>query len=204
MSTSTTTSRLDSDTVLDAGLALIRRHGVSGLTMRALADELGVALSGAYHHVSGKSVLLARATEAVLASIPLPDDGPPTAPWADRLRALALSFRAVLAEHPGLAPYVSRHLADLPAGSRAMRAAAALVQEAGLDDADARRAAGSIGTLVVGSLGADDVAAPSRSGAGRPPANDQRYRRPLGDDDFAFGLDLIIAGIQVRARSLGW
>lgn len=48
--------------------------GLDGLTLRAVADRLGVSIAALYHHVSGKDELLRLAAEHSAARLPLPRD----------------------------------------------------------------------------------------------------------------------------------
>ena len=48
--------------------------GLDGLTLRAVADRLGVSIAALYHHVSGKDELMRLAAEYSAAKVPLPRD----------------------------------------------------------------------------------------------------------------------------------
>ena len=49
---------LTRDEIGEAALRLTRREGLTSLTMRSLADELGVAASALYRHLSGRDDLI--------------------------------------------------------------------------------------------------------------------------------------------------
>lgn len=51
-------SSLTREEVLDAAAALVKRHGPQALTMRALAAELGTAVTSIYWHVGNRESLL--------------------------------------------------------------------------------------------------------------------------------------------------
>lgn len=53
--------------ILAAGLARIRADGVAGLSLRQLADELGVSTPALYHHFRNKHALLMGMGEAAMA-----------------------------------------------------------------------------------------------------------------------------------------
>ena len=63
---------LSEPAILDATLALIRRNGAAALTMRQLADELGVSTMAAYYYVESKDALLRRVGDYVYASVEVP------------------------------------------------------------------------------------------------------------------------------------
>ena len=48
--------------------------GLEGLTLRAVADHLGVTIAALYHHVSGKDDLMRAAAEHSAATVPIPQD----------------------------------------------------------------------------------------------------------------------------------
>jgi AcrR family transcriptional regulator len=53
--------------IIAAGLARIRAQGVQGLSLRQLADDLGVSTPALYHHFSSKHALLMGLGEAAMA-----------------------------------------------------------------------------------------------------------------------------------------
>ena len=91
---------LSRESILDAALRLTDRHGLAGLTMRALARELGVEAMTLYHHVPGKDALLDGLVERVITgALPLS-----AGDHEALLREYAESLRAVLLRHPALMP----------------------------------------------------------------------------------------------------
>jgi TetR/AcrR family tetracycline transcriptional repressor len=86
--------------VLDVAGRIVERHGVDALTMRRLADELGVAVTSIYWHVGGRDVVLDGLVDRLLAEMEeLPvGDGTP----AERIASLTRSLRRALLERPHL------------------------------------------------------------------------------------------------------
>lgn len=60
------TTGIDRDQVLDAAMRLIERDGPDGLTMRRLANELGVAPTAIYWHVGKRQDLIAALVDRML------------------------------------------------------------------------------------------------------------------------------------------
>jgi len=87
--------------VVSQALALVSAAGAQSLTMRGLADRLGVVPGALYRHVRGKEQLQDLVLDAVLAEIDMPAD--PSLDWAGQVTALAGRLRAVLEDHPGIA-----------------------------------------------------------------------------------------------------
>ncbi|MCM3921621.1 TetR/AcrR family transcriptional regulator [Frankia sp. AiPs1] len=88
------------DDIVAAALRVGTHRGFAALTMRALAEELGVSAMAAYHHVPSKDALVDLVIDAVLADvvIPPPDHGD----WDVRLRELRRRSAAALAVWPGV------------------------------------------------------------------------------------------------------
>ncbi|MFE3800133.1 TetR/AcrR family transcriptional regulator C-terminal domain-containing protein [Nocardia tengchongensis] len=82
--------------ILDAAIRVADRGGAEAITMRRVAQELGVEAMSLYHHVPNKDAMLDGVVDAVFAAIELP---PPVADWRDALRERAGSARAVLSRH---------------------------------------------------------------------------------------------------------
>ena len=90
--------RLNREAVLAGAVELADRLGsVEDLTIRKLADHLGVKPMSIYHHVPNKDEILDGMVDAVFAEIDLPAaDGE----WRPELRRRAISARAALNRHP--------------------------------------------------------------------------------------------------------
>lgn len=74
--------------------------GLDGLTLRVVADHLGVSIAALYHHVSGKDDLMRAAAEYSATRVPLPEDrGQHWALWL--LEWAGYNRKAFLAQ-PGL------------------------------------------------------------------------------------------------------
>jgi AcrR family transcriptional regulator len=82
--------------VLETAVTLAQREGLESLTMRRLADELGVGAMTLYHYVPNKETLLDGMIEIVFGEIELPVTG---GDWRTELRRRALSTREALNRH---------------------------------------------------------------------------------------------------------
>jgi len=63
-------ARIDRDAIAEAVLEL----GLDGISMKAVADHLGVSVAGLYHHVANRRELLVLAAERSLSRAPTPED----------------------------------------------------------------------------------------------------------------------------------
>jgi AcrR family transcriptional regulator len=88
---------LSRERALAAALVLADKDGIASLSMRKLAQELGVEAMSLYHHVANKDDILGGMVDLVFAEIELPAKGDD---WKPAMRARALSARAALGRHP--------------------------------------------------------------------------------------------------------
>jgi AcrR family transcriptional regulator len=88
---------LTRERVLAAAVALADRGGIGSLSMRKLAQELGVEAMSLYHHVANKDDILDGLVDVVFGEIDLPsgDEG-----WKAAMRRRAISAREALRRHP--------------------------------------------------------------------------------------------------------
>ena len=84
------------DGVVRRALELLNEDGFDGLTMRRLAEKLGIKAASLYNHVKDKDELLALMANAICAEIPDLDH---TRPWREQAERMALQVRTVLMAH---------------------------------------------------------------------------------------------------------
>jgi AcrR family transcriptional regulator len=82
---------------LSTAVALADAEGLGSLSMRKLAQEVGVEAMSLYHHVANKEDILDGMVDLVFAEIELPSDG---TEWKTAMRQRAESARAALTRHP--------------------------------------------------------------------------------------------------------
>jgi len=88
---------LSRDRVLYAAVALADGTGIESLSMRKLAEELGVVPMALYKHVASKEELLDGMIDAVVGEIDPPVSG---TDWKSAVRQRILSARQALLRHP--------------------------------------------------------------------------------------------------------
>lgn len=126
-------SRLTRDIVIAEALALGDAHGFEAVTIRGVADRLGVTPMALYRHVGDKEGLLDGLADALYADLRVPDLADD---WWEGLAGLARSTRTVLLEHPWAVPLFSRPLAG-PHALTLESALAAALRSAGFSAAEA-------------------------------------------------------------------
>jgi len=178
--------------VLAAARELLAERGLESLTMRALAQCLGVAPNALYSHVAGKTALVDELLDDVLAGIqaPAPDLHDP----ADGLHQMMAATYEVLLSHPDLVPhFLARQGARGPHAHHLGEAMTAFLTRTGMPGV---RAAEAVRVLVVYTIGSAAFAARTPLGADDDP--------PLSPGEllasFTSGLRWLLDGIVGPAR----
>jgi AcrR family transcriptional regulator len=83
--------------VLDGALAVADAGGIAALTIRSIAEKLGVKPMSVYHHVANKEEILDCIVDMVFAEIELPVRG---GDWRTEMHRRAISARRALNRHP--------------------------------------------------------------------------------------------------------
>lgn len=87
---------LNKDKILDAAMKLVAETGIKALSMRKLAQTIGVGTMSLYNHIANKDELLDGMLDRVLSEIEAPRD---LVDWRQAMRVRALSARQVFSEH---------------------------------------------------------------------------------------------------------
>jgi TetR/AcrR family transcriptional regulator, tetracycline repressor protein len=201
--------QLSRDVVVSAALMVVESEGGDALTMRRVADEIGVSASSLYGYVANKEELVQLVLEQIMTEIRFP---PADGDWQQILREWAREARSVFRRHPGVAGLT---LGRVPFGPGMLAVAErmlAVLRAAGLPDQVAAFA-GDIGSLYVAAYAHEEdvtpVAAPGEfaAQAGRwlksLPADKFPHTVALADmlvagdsdDRFEWGLDVLIRGL---------
>jgi len=208
---------LSREIIARAALEVVDESGADGLTMRALADRLGVKAASLYNHVTGKDELLDALAELVNAEIDLsplaPDEegaGGGGRDWRDGLAAYARGYRAAFIRHPNTIALLARRRVEAERQLLGYDALLAALGRAGLTPADAAEAAAALDYLVLGSAletftaGFTRPVPEYRPGypalAGALEASAERGGGPGGLDErgFELALRLLLDGLAAR------
>lgn len=108
-------TRLGPGDVVRAGIELLDEKGADGLSIRGIADRLGVRMNTVLWHAKTKARLLELMADAILAEVPV--DGLPEA-WEPRVRELFHRYRRALLAHRDGARIVAGTYAAEPATLR--------------------------------------------------------------------------------------
>jgi AcrR family transcriptional regulator len=196
--------------IVDAAIDLIREEGFVAVSMRRLADRLGVGAMTLYGYVSTKEEVLGAVADRFLSEVALPAGE--ALPWEEQVKEVLRSVRRVLTRHPELADIVARQHTNAIAAYRGAEVTLSALQRAGLSDEDAISAFIALLSFTVGF--AQRQAQPAQrierlAVIGELPPGDfphvarvaELMVAPDSDRRFEDGLDLFIRGIASRAQS---
>lgn len=129
-------------------LALVDRDGLAALSMRKLAAELGVQAASLYSHVATKDDLLHDVANKIIGRVDVSgfDDG-----WRSGLVRWARSYRAALAEHPNMVPFIARGPARRDASLRMADAVHGGLVGAGWPPREATMIGAAVKYIVIGA-----------------------------------------------------
>ncbi|WP_327686142.1 TetR/AcrR family transcriptional regulator [Streptomyces sp. NBC_00467] len=150
--------RLDQARTVETALDLLDEAGLDALTMRRLADAMGVQAGALYRYFATKQELLTAMADRILsdvgaAAVPADEE------WSEQLTGLARALRtALLAHRDGARVFAGTH----STGKHTLHFADAVIgvlREAGVDDADAARALMAVANFTVGHTLEEQAAA---------------------------------------------
>lgn len=208
---------LDRAQIVQAALDLLDEIGLDGLTMRNVAERLGVRATALYRHVRDKDELLVLLADQISGEVEPIGQEPP---WQERLTEFAWRVRRGLLVHRDAARLLA---AVAPAGLRRMdhiEAMLRLLIAAGFSPLVAVRAAYHFNNLVTEFAADEARLASSAAAAGASPADllaeGRRQLRALpadryptlvehadllAEDDvdgrFRLGVELLVRGLEL-------
>ncbi|MBF6210409.1 TetR/AcrR family transcriptional regulator [Nocardia puris] len=95
-----TEPKLHRAAIVDTAIALADTEGLDALSMRRIADRLGVGAMSLYRHLANKDELIAAMTDEITRRHPYPDPAGTGWTWRDRVRIAAEVDWALYREHP--------------------------------------------------------------------------------------------------------
>ncbi|MFG2195953.1 TetR/AcrR family transcriptional regulator [Streptomyces sp. NPDC048639] len=209
-------ARLDRPGTVETALRLLDESGLDALTMRRLADALGVQAGALYRHFATKQELLTAMAERMLAGVPAAaGDGPgegAARDWSEQLADLARDLRtALLARRDGARVFAGTHSTGVNTLGFA-EAVTGVLREAGFGDEGAARALMTVAGFTVGHTLEEQAAVqPGNEDSADP----ERLRRAVASGSFPhltaslptltstdftghfeFGLRLLVQGLR--------
>ncbi len=203
-----------------AAVEIADAEGLGAVSMRRLAERLGVATMGLYRYVTGKDELYELMLDAVAAEVTLPDGG-----WREVADSYARQFRALSLRHPWSIQAHARVPASLSPNNLAItERALTSVEGLGIDVDTMMAVFGTVNSFARGAVSAEIAQREvlQRNGwtsdddarmaflpwvrwmleSGRYPVLSRYIVEGSNEDDaewhFAFGLTCVLDGIAAR------
>jgi AcrR family transcriptional regulator len=221
-------STLTREQIVTQAFQLLDGEGIGALSMRKLAARLGSGTTSLYWHVANRDELIELVIDEVYGELEVPDAGQVRSvdDWREAIRAFARSMRAIAQRHPWLVAVLD-HLVSAYLGpnvTRMTEQVLALFEAAGFELRDAERAMSTLSSYVIGIATGEaawhnwlarqgqteqDWIEASKRVAERTTAGYERMQKVLAqyegvdvrkamDEDFEFGLDVLLAGLEAR------
>ncbi len=202
---------LSRDRILQAALQRADAEGLAALSMRKLAQTLGVKAMSLYNHVTNKDDMIDGMVELVVSEIALPSLA---VDWQAAMRQRAQSAHAALMHHPWATLALMSRVNVGPAMLRYIEATLACLVEAGFSYPMADYAWNAMDSHIYGftlqalnfPFEADEYAQVAQDYVAMIPPERYPYMHHLtqqvitgqhdGLHDFTFGLDLLLDGLE--------
>jgi AcrR family transcriptional regulator len=206
-------SRLSRERVLRAAIAHADAGGLEAITMRRLAEELGVAPMALYRHVANRDGLIDGMVDVVFGEIDLPSSGDD---WKAAMRQRGISVRDVLSRHRWAIGLMESRANPGPANLRHHDAVIGSLRSGGFDMASVAHAYSVLDSYIYGFAltkmnlpfeSGDDVAEIAQTMLEPFPVDEypnlvafitEHAMKPGYDygDEFEYGLDAILDGLE--------
>jgi AcrR family transcriptional regulator len=217
--------RLSKERIVSVAIEQMREHGYDAVTMRSIARELGTGPASLYAHVANRAELDQLVTAQVCAAWDIPDPDPER--WDQQLRAAMIDLLGIYRANPGVARCTLGMIPLDPGIMMVTERLLALLKAGGVSDQDAGWYI-DVGSLYVASVAVEEdiwrersrhldadaateevVVNNVRAVFERLPAEHFPLLRGMagtmttgsGDERFAFGVDLLVAGLKARTES---
>lgn len=203
--------------LLRAAIDLADEGGIESLSMRKLSQSLGGGTMSLYNHIANKDDLLDGMIDAIFAEIELPVDEPS---WRTAMRVRAISARAVMNRHPWAIGLMESRRTPGPVTLRHHDAVIGCLRDAGFSVALTAHAFSALDSYIYGfalqeqSLafgGPAETSELAKAFLRQFPVQEyprlaeltmEHVLQPGYDygDEYAFGLDLILDGLERASR----
>jgi len=219
---------LSREVIVDAAVAALDESGPARLTMRSLAERLGVGPMALYTYFGSKDELLDAVRDHILAGLSAHREAHTSHTrtrepgWVQRLRSVGLALYRLLVAHPALIHlFATRPLAGHEA-AEATEEHLRVLREAGFDRTGAARAHLALLQHALGSATWEVQLNRGRDARSRQRRQEALAAMPaeryptlvdlapemvegtVGEQQFRYGLDAILAGLQDQLRAAGF
>ncbi len=203
--------------IVDAALTILRDEGLDKVTMRRIAAALDTGAASLYVYVRDTEDLHVQILDALLG--PISEEVPTDGTWQERLKKLLTRYSLVLFEYPEMARMAMSTQPSGPSYLSLLDQILALLQEGGVADREAAWAVDLLLLFATATAVEHGTSRPSGQTAAEESAHSIRaaatdtdqypHIARLGEellsgpgpDRFAWGVDVLLAGILTARRS---
>jgi TetR/AcrR family transcriptional regulator, tetracycline repressor protein len=201
---------LNREVVVAAALKVLEAGGGEALTMRRVADQIGVSASSLYGYVANKEELVQLVLDRIFEDVEIPSA---SRGWQEMIKDFSREMLAVYRRHPGVAALTLGRVAVTPSMLASGERILSELRRAGMPD-QVTAFASDLGSLYVGAYAYEQDVTPLAGGeqdflaqftawlkslpAQRFPtmvALADRLTAGSADDRFEWGLDVIVRGL---------
>jgi len=207
---------LSRERIASEALAVADDVGMEALTIRRLAEALGVGPMSIYHYFPNKAAIIDAMVDAVFVQIALP---PEDEDWRSAIRVRCVSAREVLNRHPWAPPYMESRTSPGPATLRHHDAVIGCLRRGGFSFQMTAHAYAILDSFIYG-FALEEAALPAGGGEGVQEIAEAMAAAFSADEyphlveltlnhvmqpgygfaqSFDFGLDLILEGLAAHA-----
>ena len=180
--------------IVEAALAILDQYGIADLTMRRLADRLGVQPGALYWHMPNKQTLLAAVSDVIVGEVRAPGAGDD---WRASLVDWARGLRETLLHHRDGAELVATTQATGLGGVEWLSGPRDRLVAAGMDSGTASDAVQVLAHFVLGQVYEEQNRTQlAELGVSAPPDRRRSERQ------FGFGVGVIVAGLAAAVPAL--
>lgn len=216
---------LDLERIVGATVRLLDAEGLAKFSMRRLAAELGVTAMSVYWYVDTKDDLLEIVLDGINGSMAVPDVSREDEDWRDQLRLLAMEYRKMLSSHTWVTQLLGRYLNIGPRSMAYTNACLAVIRRSGVEEERITGALSAVFQFVYGFCTAeglfkercnaagltedeyfkqlmaevserDDYEESFKDSVDLMDSQATMTREQRREEDFAYALETVIAGIE--------
>ena len=181
--------------ILDQALALVDERGLAAMSMRAVAERVGLTSMALYPYVGGKDALLDGLVDLLHLELGSAyGDDPADIDWRQRLRALGRAVRALAHAHPAAFPLLLNRPAAAAAASWLTAALRGTLHDAGVPAGEVPRLARLICAFLLGYTTGEATGGLPPGGAGAQPGEQ------AATAEFDANLEDLVRLVEVAVR----
>lgn len=207
--------QLSRELVVGAALKVVESDGGDALTMRRVADEIGVSASALYGYVASKEELVQLVLEQIIAEVPIP---PAKGDWQELVKTFAREMLGIFRRHRGVAALTMGRVPFGPSMLAGGEYILSQLRAAGLPDQVAAFV-GDLGGLYVGAVALEQEVTPiiepadfvNQAAGWLKSLPEDKFPNTVeladklvagnADDRFEWGLDVIVRGLATYLTS---